>query len=336
MDPVYSFRSHFTYNNTGYGIASQIVAQTSKMSWERFCKERIFDICGMKRTTASYKMLMEDTNVAMPHLLAQLRREAIPFRNWDDLPAAGGINSCASDMARWLKVCLSNSSSLIALQKPESLMEVQGFLIEETIPAWDITARGSSLVGYGYGWMSYMLDNKLVLFHTGLSDGMQSVLAIIPEEELGIAILTNQMNHLGADALLNEFLHRKKVHWHKKAHAVMKEIDKKIAKKKSLMEYARNKNAPAHFPLSAYSGKYEHPAYGLVDITEKNEALEIKLFSQEEGLLQHWQDDQFLITKIASGPLTPWIITFQISQDQKKVSGFTMPNLGAFERKEAP
>ena len=71
------------------------------MPWQQFCKEKVFELLGMKRTNTSYESLTHDANVALPHLLPKVREKAIDWQNWESLCAAAGINSSASDMALW-------------------------------------------------------------------------------------------------------------------------------------------------------------------------------------------------------------------------------------------
>lgn len=251
--------------------------------------------------------------------------------------AAAGINSSAADMALWLKYCLSNSKALSLTQKPQGLFEPEGFLEKVRIPAWSIYAHETPFTNYGLGWMMYALDNKQVFFHTGLSAGMQSILAVIPEEELGIVILTNEMGHLGTACLLNllmdHLLQREKTDWHQKGHAVMSEINLRVTQETAALENERLKDSPPTLKMGAYTGEYVHPAYGSIIVGIANGNLTIKfLFNQEEGILNHWQENQFRITGMLFAPLLPWLVTFDISKDQSKAINLKLPNLGNFKR----
>ena len=337
VEPAFPFRSHFTYNNMSYVISSQIVATAAGMPWHQFCKERVFEPLGMRRTNTSYESLTHDSNVALPHLLPHILEKPIVWGNWESLVAAAGINSCASDMALWLKYCLSNSVALQVTQRPQVLFEVEGFLEKVYIPMWSILAHGQPIANYGLGWMIYTLDNKTVFFHTGLSAGMQSILAVIPEDELGIAILTNEMGHPGAACLLNllidHLLGREEVDWNQKAHTVIADIDQTVKLETVALENSRLKNVPPTLNKEGYMGEYVHPAYGSIVIGMENEMLTIEfLFNHEKGKLEHWQENQFKITDAPSmAPFLPWLMAFQLSQDQHKVINLTMPYLGVFE-----
>jgi CubicO group peptidase (beta-lactamase class C family) len=336
VEPVFPFRAHFSYNNMAYLVAGQVVAATTGMSWQEFCKQRVLEPLGMKRTNTSYESLAHDPNVASPHLLPRIREKPIDWLNLETVAAAGGINSCASDMALWLKFCLSGSAALQLAQKPQCLFEPEGFLEKVKIPAFSIYAHGAQIASYGLGWIIYTLDNKTVFFHTGLSGGMQSILAVIPEEELGIAILTNEMGHLGAACLLNflidHILEREAIDWNQKGHAVVAESNQTAKQETELLENPQGRTPPT-LKQEAYTGEYVHPAYGSILVGMKNDALTIKLlFNREEGKLEHLQKDRFRVTGIPVGLLLPWIIEFQLSPEQDKAAGLLLPNLGVFER----
>lgn len=336
IDPAHPFRSHFTYNNGAYIIASRAIAQAAGMPWTEICEKQIFLPLDMKRTNLSYSSLTKENNAAAPHLPPSIRKEPLPWFNCEFGAASGGINSCANDMARWLAYCLSSPPVFAATVHPQSLVEAAGLLSDTSIISWPMYTRGQAIANYGYGWMMYMLGNRIVYTHMGIVDGMQSILALVPSEQLGICILTNASSHYGHAALLNTLLDRfcglEKTDWHAKGHQIKKSIEEKNQEIKQRMLNARNGEIKPTLELSAYAGTYTHPAYGNVRIGFQNNTLHITLFSHEEGTLDHWQKDQFAITGIASAPTSPWLIEFHTSTDQSKIISFTMPDLGVFTK----
>ena len=337
VDPAYPFRSHFSYNNVAYVIASQIAESTSGIPWPLFCEQRIFSPLGMTRTNMSHDRLIHDTNAAFPHLRRSFCEQPIAWSNWDALAAAGGINSCAKDMALWLKYCLTLPTPLKESLRPQTLMEPEGFLNPIRMPTWPIYVHDQKIVGYGFGWVIYSVGGKTVFFHFGLSDGMQSDCAIVPEEGLGIAILTNQEGHLGASSLLNllvdRFLGQPPTPWHQKAHAVVAEIVRSVeATRKQLKEGRRQR--PPTFPAARYVGHYEHPAYGSIWVRLDNGQLTIELWNEEKGILKPWDEDRFEITGLPSGDPLPMLVDFEISQEARQIEGLHFPELGFFPMKK--
>ncbi len=334
VDPAYSFRSHYSYNNMAYVVVSKVVEKVSGMPWTQFCEKRIFAPLGMSRTNLSYHFLTHDSNVASAHLIRSLQERPIPWENWECMAAAGGINSSATDMAAWLLYCLSSPKALTDALKPQTLMEPEGFLDPIIGITWPIYAHEQKFVSYGFGWGMYSLCGKAVFFHFGMVDGIQSFLAIVPEEQLGIAILTNQAPHQGAVCLTNElldrFLHCPSIAWHEKGHAAMAEMNRSLETQKAMRQEIKHRREPT-LPLEAYLGTYEHPAYGTLCIALDNGQLTITLWTQEKGALKAYDEDTFEVHQIPSAAM--WTLSFEKSEDKKQIQALKIPDLGVFVKK---
>ena len=135
---------------------------------------------------------------------------------------------------------------------------------------------------------------------------MLSACAFVPEEQLGISILTNQAEHLGATCLLNllldRFLDQPSQLWHQRAKATLLDMGQTIQAARKKMEAERGQEKPS-LPLNEYVGHFEHPAYGPVWIRSEGEQLTIELWTGEKGLLKPWNADQFEITNFPTGKL---------------------------------
>lgn len=335
VDPAYPFRSHLSYNNVAYQIAAVIAERTSGTSWPTLVEQRIFSPLGMKRTHMSYSRLINDTNVASPHLLRSIREKPISWANWEALSAAGGINTCAKDMALWLKYCLTSPAPLQEAFRSQTIMEPEGLLNPIALLSWPVTVHEQKIIAYGYGWGMYSLANRTILFHTGLAEGMQSICAIVPDEELGIAIFTNQEGHFGIVTLLNSlldrFLNQPSVSWNKKAREAGAEMAQAAKAVRTHLEAERGKKSPS-FPPAQYVGHYEHPAYGSIWIRSDKDRLVIELWTHEKGVLQPWNGDRFEVTEFPSdGPL-PLLIDFVTKKQTGQIVALSFPKLGVFQK----
>lgn len=336
VEPTSTFRSHFSYENMGYVIVSEVIAKIAGMSWRQYCSEKIFKHLGMNRTSISNNDLV-DENKACAHLLPALRTPPLPlWDDWEEVEAAAGIVSCAKDMELWLKYCLSAPPSLTATQQAQIVFEPEGFLEPLRVPVWSIYSHGEPVTYYGLGWMTYSLNGRQIFFHTGLRLGMQSILAVIPEEQLGIVILTNESPHLGAASLLNQlldhYLSLPEIDWHQKSKEVLDTISLAIDVKKKQMHTERHINKQASLSLEDYEGEYISEAYGSIIVRQMEEILTIKLMGDDFGKLEHWEGDQFEIQGAMSGPPIPWVIEFIVEPTQQHPTGLTMPNHGLFVR----
>jgi len=110
LEAVHGFRSHYEYNNLMYVVAGEALASVSGKSWETFVKDEIFSALAMNRSSTSIRDLSSDTNVAAPHTFENGKNVEIKYRNIDNVAPAGAINSCAQDMAQWLRLQLGEGS----------------------------------------------------------------------------------------------------------------------------------------------------------------------------------------------------------------------------------
>lgn len=336
VELAYPFRSRFNYDNIGYAVVGEVVARTSGMPWADVCRERIFQPLNMERTSISFSLLAMDENAALPHL--DEKDDPVSRTNWEEnsMEAAAGINSCAHDMALWLRYCLTNHPDFVETQKPLTAMYPENMCLKTEYEKFNITSHNLPLMHYGMGWWTYKLENKDVFRHTGGSSGMQSVLAIVPEEDLGIVILMNQgwfpvasclMNHL-----LDLFLDSPSVDWLKIGREVYSKVKENQLKWLEDCQAMRNSEILPSLPLSKYVGCYTHPGYGSIAIGKGEEGLEVSLlFSEEKGHLEHWEGNQFEIKDIPTIILKPFLCEFMISEEGD-ATALKIQDMGLFER----
>ena len=78
----------------------------SGLSWEDFVRTRILDRVGMTTSNVLHSAAGKGANVAAPHAIVDGRLRLIAPFSSDNTNPAGGINSNAQDMAKWLMVLL--------------------------------------------------------------------------------------------------------------------------------------------------------------------------------------------------------------------------------------
>lgn len=135
------------------------------------------------------------SNVAMPHKLIDGKWQPLDWYVWNNATAAGGIISSASDMAKWMNLQLNRGAfgdtrifsedASRTMWTPHNTFTVSKSS-EETFPS-------THFRGYGLGWSLMDYLGHKVTMHGGGYDGMFSQLALVPEEKLGMVILTNGM-----------------------------------------------------------------------------------------------------------------------------------------------
>ena len=303
LKPASSLRSRFGYQNILFMAAGEIVGKVSGTSWDTFMKERVFTPLGMKRTLTLHADLLKADNVATPHNALDGKIRVIRYGNVDNISAAGAIKSSAADMAQWLRLQLGRGSydgkKLFGTNRSREMWTPHTVFsgISEQAEKFNPT-RHFNL--YGLGWLLSDYQGRLVVSHGGGLDGMTSQLAMLPEEKLGVVILTNSETPLSTilgNRIFDIFLGVAQRDWNAEYLVRAKEsaeTSKAAAKK---LEDARVANTKPSIPLSGYTGTYTGAMFGDAKVSEENGKLVLRLMPSSlfVGDLEHWHFDTFRI-----------------------------------------
>ncbi len=202
---VYPFRTRWGYTNAAFVTAGQIIPKATGIPWEEFLRTRIFVPLGMNSTLALSTELPAAKNKALPHTMVNSQLVKIPICNIDNLAPAGSISTSVNDLSKWVQLQLQNGqlngkqlipASVIAeTRTPQSIMG-------------DYTPRfneGHFLL-YGLGFMLQEYDARKIVSHTGGVNGYVSSVTLVPEDKLGIVVLTNTDQNAFFEALKWEIL----------------------------------------------------------------------------------------------------------------------------------
>lgn len=308
LKPASSFRSRYAYSNVMYVVAGEVVATVSGKSWDDFVRERIVSPLGMSRTGTSVKHGRD--NVAAPHL--RVKEVVGPFAvmDFDNVGAAGAINSTASDMARWVRMLLECGRGREAPAgqtcplKPESIrqMESAQFPLGTPDPPAGLEPIKAKFAAYGLGLGLRDYRGRKIVSHTGGLPGYVSQVALVPEERLGLVILTNQEETGAFEAvkyrIFDEYLGAPvpPVDWiaafRKRAEDERRKAEEAVAKAAA----ARDATSRPSLPLAKYAGRYRDPWYGDVTIAEEGGHLVLDMTRTPRMVadLEHWQHDTFV------------------------------------------
>jgi hypothetical protein len=320
-----------------YLAAGQAAAKVAGKSWDDLVRERIFVPLGMNESNTTTRALQGKTNVATPHADVNDTLHVVPWRNIDNIGPAGSINSNVFDMVKWVRFQLDggkvNGKSLVA---PSALAETHTAQMVIPVGA-DAKALNpyTHLEAYGMGWFLQDYRGRELDQHGGNIDGMSAMVAIMPEERIGMVILTNANGspaptlvlYRALDGLLGApsrdwLAEQKKVY--DKALAMAKDAEKKrIA--------ARAPNTKPSLALEKYAGEYGDSLYGNVVFKMNDGKLTMNYGSGIEATLEHWHYDTFE-AKSSAVLVGTLMTTFALGPDGK-VKSVDVANFGTFERR---
>jgi CubicO group peptidase (beta-lactamase class C family) len=191
----YGFRGCFAYQNLLYNIASHIIETNTGKSWDYFIKENLLDKLTMHLTTTNHAAFLAIQNKAFPHQWKENNIAEVPFEKLDMIAAGAGLASNANDMVKWLKFVLDKNSPYGAIIKdtltPQTLLNTEMFFSKEEAWMEKVFFPKSHFLTYGMGWFIHDYKDILICQDPGLTDGMNGLMAVIPELNLGIVILNN-------------------------------------------------------------------------------------------------------------------------------------------------
>lgn len=280
MKATYPFRTTWGYTNAAFLTAGEIIPRVTGSQWEVWLKQNIFAPLGMSNTIALTADMPKALNRTVPHSLIDGRLTAIPYCNIDGLAPAGSISSSANDMGKWMMALLNDG-------KVGNKQVIPPAAINATRQAQDIVGSSNHLNGernyilYGLGWMIQDYSNHRLIMHDGGVNGYVSSVTLVPQDKLGIVILTNTDQNEFYEALRWEIMDA----YFKQRYRNYSDVYLKSFKENQTAELAANRKMRDSVTLSLrpqlslgkYTGKYTHDLYGGLTITEgENNSLEAR------------------------------------------------------------
>ena len=302
---VTSFRSAYAYDNVLYTVAGEVIETISGQSWEEFVGKRILAKVGMNGSNVLHSAAGAGANVATPHApIEGVVRVVAPFAS-DNTNPAGGINSNAEDMAKWMIVQLDSGrvaggARLFSQRTAKELWTpVTPISIGE--PAPELAALRANFRGYALGFDVRDYRGKKLVTHTGGLPGYLSKVVMVPEIKLGVAILTNQESGAAFEAIayrmLDHYLGAPYTDWATAFKQVVTRSEERLAAADKSNAASRDANSRPSLPLAKYAGVYRDAWYGDVAITLENDKLVMR-FTRTPALIgdmEFWQYDSFIV-----------------------------------------
>ncbi|MBL7738264.1 MAG: serine hydrolase [Chitinophagaceae bacterium] len=194
LKPVGLFRQDYGYCNSCFLTAGEVIPEVTGKSWAQYVTDSVLTPLEMTTSYASSNDAGTKANIATPYTTSYTNKLAkVPYDKWDNLGPAASILSNVSDLSHWLLFQLDSGQYNGKRVMPWSVLQ-------KTRDINIITGSRKSTVfpihfrGYGLGVYAADYNGRQIYWHTGGAAGMVSNVCFVPEERLGIAILTNNDN----------------------------------------------------------------------------------------------------------------------------------------------
>ncbi len=309
-------RENFYYNNLMYMVAGKVVGKVSGGTWEAFVADQIFVPLGMERSLFGTPPF-DDPDVALPYRRGEDGKvvPARPYTGWAIGPASS-VCTTADDLSQWLRLLLGNGvHGDRRLLSPEYAREI-------FTPQMAVSVLGSDqepITTYGLGWFVQTYRGRLMAWHTGSIDGYYSMVALLPFDGLGVAILSNRSDHFLPEVVsrwvFDRFLGLPEINWSEQFEFRDATIEKARVEAFAIRETMRKTGTSPSAPAAGLAGRYRHPAYGDIVVTDEGETGLSAVFHTMAAPLEHFHNNAFLFKLDGYELREEFVIRFQFGTD---------------------
>jgi CubicO group peptidase (beta-lactamase class C family) len=295
-------RSKLQYNNLMFLTAGYLGGKIDGTSWEETVRQRVLEPLGMTSTKFSSDEARHTSDYALPYRKNWKTEivSLIEFSRWGDVGPAGSMNSCIDDMAKYLLMHV-NQGTVHGKQ-------VLGKNNAQQVQSPQMVVQGSPLfpelgeMSYGMGLFIQTYRGHKHVSHGGNLDGFSAQFSFLPNDGVGVVVLTNLDGTFLRDLVplyvYDRLLALESIDWVQR----FREIERKRRDQELSAEhkgYTGRKlgTHPAH-ELTEYAGEFEHPGYGKLTIRVDSASQTPKLLAKLNDIerpLEHFHFETFQV-----------------------------------------
>lgn len=166
----------FEYSNIGYGVLDYLIARVSRKSYVDYLRQEIFVPLGMTRSSVGIGPGLGEYQAIRYDALG----EPIPFYEHSE-PGSASMYSSAHDLARF-------ALFLLKRRMPDQRAILSDASIDEMTRDPVMIRPGN---GYALGWQVQSKGGYTVYGHGGSHSGANTFFNLIPEQGVGVVLLSN-------------------------------------------------------------------------------------------------------------------------------------------------
>ncbi|WP_202840817.1 serine hydrolase [Luteimonas saliphila] len=314
LEPVYSFRSRYAYDNTLYIVAGEVAAAAGGAPYDVLMRRELFEPLGMGRCQVGEWRRDDVGNIAQPHMRGE---DGAPVAIREDgevvadvpMMAAGGIRCSLDDMLAWTRMWLQPDRFgldaegrpwLSPRQREEMWKTHMPMPLSGRMRDWD----DSHFSAYGYGWRLTDVDGTWKVSHTGTLSGMYSALTLLPQLDAGFVILVNgnadELRTVLTQVLVKRFTRPADTSLSVGHYAALLAAERESRPADASHVTAQTRDAATPAQVATFTGRYLDPWFGEVSICAEGQGVAFRsarspklsgaVMRSEARLLVDWHD----------------------------------------------
>ena len=296
VEPSKDFRSAWQYNNLAIATVGYLEGKVSGLGWEGLVKQRILDPLAMSHTNFSDNDSIKTSDFALPYEVKKDVITEVPFHIIDQIGPAGSINSSVDDMSRYLIFQLGKGK--VGDKQLVSEARLLDMHAPQTIISSPEKYKELGAPSYGQCWVVTAYRGHKLVWHNGGIDGFNAQLAMLPNDNLGLVVLTNiggsPLPDLIQYNVFDQLLGLDTVDWTKRMRDARDERKKTEEEEKKKGDPNRKQGTHPSHDLPAYVGVYENPAYGTLKVESKGNGFTVSINKLSVNV-EHYHYDIFSV-----------------------------------------
>jgi hypothetical protein len=243
----------------------------------------------------------------------------IEFSRWGDVGPAGAMNSSIDDMAKYLLMHVNKGSvggkQVLGKNNADQMQSAQ--MVIQRSPLFAEQSEAS----YGMGLFIETYRGHKHVSHGGNLDGFSLQLSFLPNDGIGVVVLTNLdgtfLRDLVPYYVYDRLLGLESIDWVQRFREIeRKGRDQELKADKKGYTGRKTGTHPTH-DLTEYAGEFEHPGYGAIAIRVDSIGKPQKLFmklNDVERPLEHFHFDTFQVPENPLDSFEKLRITFPTNE----------------------
>ena len=302
LKPPGIFRQDFGYCNSCYLTAGEIIPIVTQQPWEVYVYDSILMPLGMNNTHMLTNGMDQRSNVSKAYTSRYtVVNTELPYDRIDNIGPAGSMVSNINDLGKWLMMQLDSGRlqgrrilPWQVLQKTRDMQIATGSRKSSAYP--------TNYRGYGLGLFTEDYNGRQLYYHTGGAFGFFTNVSFVPEEKLGIAILTNKDNQNFFEALRLQITDAYlEVPYTNRSKTMLNgHLREEQREQGEIARWsARAKAASAPMLIDQYTGTFTNNTYGRIIITKASPTMlnvEFKNHSNLKATLEFMDNDEWMLT----------------------------------------